>query len=118
MPVVAEPPNAFVAVNVTLYGWARLSLVVGVHVSVPDVLRGPGVNTALFPAGSAETSAVSDVIASPSWSAAVTFTVTCWPCGPETEAGAVTTGARSTCAIVIAEPADPESALDALNVTL
>ena len=47
----------------------------GVQVSAPAVRLAFGVNTALCPAGSPLKSAVSDAIASPSGSAAVTFNV-------------------------------------------
>ena len=55
-----------------------------------------GVNTALCPAGKPVRSAVSDVIASPSASLALTFTVNSTPSVPDTLAGATTTGAWST----------------------
>ena len=63
--------------------------------SVPDFFAAPTVNTALLPSGSPEKSAVSASIASPSGSLAVMFTVRTWLSFPLTDAGAVTTGARS-----------------------
>src|SRR5258705_1402099 len=73
--VVAEPESALVAVKITAYGSARASLKVGVQVKVPPVWVPLTVNAELFPTGSPETSAVSDPIASPSASDAVTVTL-------------------------------------------
>ena len=75
---------------------------------------GPGVNVA--PAGNPL--AVSDVIASPSASAAVTFTVSSAFSSTDAVAGAVTTGAWSTFPTVIDVEADPDSTLVAVNVTV
>ena len=74
MAVVAEPEAALAAVKRTVKGPAAWPAA-GVQVSRPVVLPAPGVNTALLPAGSAERSAVSDVMASPSASLAVMSTV-------------------------------------------
>ena len=71
-------------------------------------------NTA--PVGSG--AAVSEEMAFPSGSFAVTEKLTSVPSDPDTVAGAVTTGARSTFAIVIEVDAPPESAFEAVNVTL
>ena len=57
-------------------------------------------------------------MASPSGSEAVTVKVVSWPSFVDIVAGAVTTGARSTLVTVIAVVAVPESAFDAVNVTL
>ena len=89
---------------------------VGVQVSVPEVLPAPGVNTALCRAGRPERSAVSEVIAWPSGSAAVTLTVS-WCCSPTPAvAGAVTTGGRSTVIAVVADRVRPPET--AVKVTL
>jgi hypothetical protein len=66
--VAAEPERAFVAVTVTVYVPACVKL--GVHEKVPEVLEALAVNVLPVVAGLLE--AVSDVIASPSGSAAVT----------------------------------------------
>ena len=60
---------------------------------------------------------MSDVIASPSGSEAVTETVSRLPACTVAVAGAVTAGARSTSVTVIAVVAEPESTLAAVNVT-
>src|SRR5262245_30837452 len=78
------------------------------------MLPGPGAKVA--PEGRPLT--VSDVIGSPSGSAAVTFTVRRLFSATVTVAGTVTTGARSTLVTVMALVAEPESALLAVNVTL
>ena len=62
--------------------------------------------------------AASDVIGSPSGSAAVTWTVTGSFSATLAVAGAVTTGARSEFETVISVVAEPERALLAVNVTL
>jgi hypothetical protein len=62
--------------------------------------------------------AVSDVIAWPSASAAVTFTVRRLFSATAAVAGAVTTGAWSVLVTVMAVVPEPESALLAVNVTL
>ena len=87
---------------------------VGVQVSSPVVLPAPGANVA--PAVMAVPAAVSDVIASPSGSLAVTETMSSEPSFTEAVAGAVTTGARSTLLTVIAVDAEPERAFVAVNV--
>ena len=112
MVVLADPDSAFIAVNVT--EWGPSSPDPGVHVSVPAVFPGPGAK--LAPAGSPV--AMSDVIDSPSGSLAVTVTVSRFPAGAETLAGALTTGARSTLVTVITVDADPPNALLAVNVTV
>ena len=91
---------------------------VGVQVSVPAVFPGPGVNTALLPAGRPERSAVRDAIGSPSSSPACTVTVTGLVSVAGTLDGAVTAGGRSTPVTVIAVVSAPESALAAVNVTV
>jgi hypothetical protein len=90
----------------------------GVQLNVPDVFVASGVNTALFPTGSVDVSAVKAVIASPSGSEAATVNVICVPSFPVAVPGAVTTGARSTFVTVIAVDAVPESEFDAVNVTV
>ena len=80
---------------------------------MPLVLPGPGANPA--PAG--RPAAFNDVIDSPSGSLAVTVTVRSDPTFPDTDAGAVTTGARSTLVTVITVEAEPLKALLAVNVT-
>src|SRR5512138_2243274 len=103
MAVVAEPVRAFAAVKVTLYGVALTWALVGVQLKVPLVLPAPAVNVA--PVGSV--AAVSEVIASPSGSAAVTVKVISVLDAPVAVAGAVTTGARSTLVIVMFVVAEP-----------
>jgi hypothetical protein len=111
--VDAEPDKAFVAVNVA----AKLPDCVneGVQLNVPLVLPAPAANVA--PAVTAVPEAVSEVMASPSMSAAVTLIVRSEFSLTEAVAGAVTTGARSTLLTVIAVDAEPESVFDAVNVT-
>ena len=60
--------------------------------NVPAVREALATNAALLPAGRPETSAVNEVIGSPSGSAAVTLIVTGLFSAPEAWAGAVTTG--------------------------
>jgi hypothetical protein len=88
----------------------------GVQLSVPAVFEAFAANVA--PAVMAVPVAVSEVIASPSGSEAVTLTVSSAPSAPVAVAGAVTTGARSTLVTVIAVVPEPERAFDAVNVTL
>ena len=87
---------------------------VGVQLSVPLVLPAPAANVA--PAVMAVPEAVSEVMASPSGSFAVTLTVRSEFSFTEAVAGAVTTGARSTLFTVIAVDAEPERAFVAVNV--
>src|SRR6266853_4320082 len=108
----ADPVKAFVAVNVTLN--VPVCALVGVQLNVPDVLPAPAVKVA--PVGSG--AAVSDVMASPSGSAAVTVNVMRTLEEPLTVAGAVTTGARSVFVTVIAVVAVPVMAFVAVKVTL
>ena len=115
--VVAEPLSALPAVNVTGYGAPAASPVRGVQVSVPEVLEASVTNDAWFPGGSADRSAASPEIGSPSGSDAVTVTVTVLPSSIGTVAGAVTTGARSTFATAIEVVAVPENAFAAVNAT-
>ena len=75
---------------------------VGFQVSVPEALPGSGVNTAFPPAGKLERSAVSDVIAFPSGSEAVTRSVMVAFSATMAAAGADTIGARSTAIEVVA----------------
>ena len=79
---------------------------------------GPGVNTALFRAGRLERSAVSDVIASPSGSAARMLTVSGLDSTPKAAAGAVTAGARSTLVTVMTVAAVPDRAFAAVKRTV
>jgi hypothetical protein len=109
--VVAEPERAFDAVNVTLN--EPVCALVGVQLNVPEVFAAFAVNVA--PAGSG--APVSDAIASPSGSEAVTVKVRSEFEAPEAVAGAVTTGARSVFVIVIAVVAEPLSAFEAVKVT-
>src|SRR5262245_1187046 len=90
--VVAPPVSVFLALNETGYGLAWICMMVGVHVNVPTVLVVSTWNWAPF--GSPD--AVSDVMACPSGSEAVTENVISVPAVPVTAAGAVTTGAWST----------------------
>src|SRR5262245_5727307 len=87
MLVMALPDRAFAAVNVTskVPAWP----VLGVQVNEPEVFDPFAVKVA--PVG--RFAAVSDVIASPSASDAVTVNVSSVPSVPETVGGAVTTGA-------------------------
>jgi hypothetical protein len=114
--VVADPLSALAAVKVTPNVPATPAA--GVHTSVPDVLPAPAVNTASWPGGRLERSAVSDAIGFPSASAAVTGTVIACPAASPTKAGAVTAGARSTLLTVITVLATPWSALAAVNCTV
>ena len=109
--VEAEPERAFVAVNVTPNEPAEA----GVQDNVPLVLPAPAVNVA--PAVMAVPAAVSEVIAWPSGSTAETVKLRGAPTVPFCDAGAVTTGARSTLFTVIAVDAEPERAFVAVNVT-
>ena len=88
----------------------------GVQLRVPDVFEAFFVKTA--PAVMAVPVAVRLVMASPSGSEAVTRTVSSEPSATVAVAGAVTTGARSKLVTVIVVVAEPESAFDAVNVTL
>jgi hypothetical protein len=88
----------------------------GVQLNVPLVLPAPAANVA--PAVMAVPEAVSEAMASPSGSAAVTLTVRSEFSFTEAVAGAETTGARSTLFTVIAVDAEPESVFAAVNVTL
>ncbi len=88
----------------------------GVQLKVPDVFEAFAANVA--PAVMAVPDAVSEVIASPSGSLAVTLTVNSEPSATVAVAGAVTTGARSTLVTVIAVVAEPVRAFVAVNVTL
>jgi len=112
MLVVADPDKRFAAVNVAEYVPACEKL--GAQLNVPDVLPAPVVNVA--PAVMAVPVAVSEEIAWPSGSAAVTFTVRSEPSLVEAVAGAMTTGNRSTWFTVIAVDAEPESVFVAVNV--
>src|SRR5437870_12259581 len=69
MAVVAEPESAFIAVKDTGYGFDRTSAEDGVQLSVPLVWAVLDVKVA--PAGRLDRSAVSELIDSPSGSAAV-----------------------------------------------
>ena len=80
---------------------------------VPEVFPPLGVNTA--PEGSG--AAVSELIAPPSGSLAVTEKVSSVPSDPDAVVGAVTVGARSTFAIEIVVVSFPASAFDAVNTT-
>ena len=74
----------------------------------------PAANVA--PAVTAEPEAVSEVMASPSGSLAVTLTVRSEFSFTEAVAGAVTVGARSTLLTVIAVDAEPDNVFVAVNV--
>ena len=76
------------------------------------------VNTALLPLGSADRLAVSEPIASPSVSEAVTSSVNTPFSAAVAEAGANTSGGRSELATEIDVAAVVVSALDAVKVTL
>ena len=86
MPVVAEPLNAFAAVNTTLKRPDCVGL--GVQLNVPEVKDAFAENVA--PAGSG--AAAKDVIASPFASAADTVKLRRTPWFTVCVAGAVTTG--------------------------
>jgi hypothetical protein len=112
--VVAEPESVFDAVNVSVYvpAWALL----GVQLKVPLVLPAPAVN--VLPVVAGLLACVSEVIAWPSGSVAVTVTVPATPPLNEAVDGAVTTGARSTLFTVIVVDAEPDRAFVAVNVTV
>src|SRR2546426_55979 len=116
--VVAEPESPFPAVNVTTYGVARAVPIAGVQVRTPEALPAPGVNAAFEPAGSPERLAVSEAMAWPSGSDAVTATVTALFSRTVLVAVAVTTGARSVLATVIAALLAPVSPLAAEKVAV
>jgi len=88
---------------------------VGVQFKVPLVLPAPAVNVA--PAVTAVPAAVSEVMASPSTSAALTLTARGEFSFTEAVAGAVTVGARSTLFTVIDVDAEPDNVFVAVNVT-
>ena len=81
--------------------------------NVPDVFPPFGVKVA--PVGSG--AAVSELIASPSGSLAVTEKVRSVPSGPDAVVGAVATGARSTFVIEIVVVSFPERAFAAVKTT-
>ncbi len=111
--VAAEPDRAFAAVNVSV----NVPVIPGVQLNVPDVFPAPAVNVEPVVAG--VLTSVKDVIAWPSGSVAVTVIgVIAVPDVPEAEAGAVTTGARSTLFTVTVVAAVPESAFVAVTVTV
>jgi hypothetical protein len=112
--VDAVPESAFAAVKVTVYVPACVK--VGVHEKVPDVLPAFAVN--VLPVVAGEEDAVSDVIAWPSGSDAVTVKVISVFSFPEADAGATTTGARSTAPTVTVVAAEPDRAFDAVTVTV
>ena len=89
---------------------------VGVHEKVPFVKLPPVVN--VLPVVAGEDVAVNEVSVLPSGSAAETVTVPGVLLAKLAVAGAVTTGARSTLFTVIVVAAVPESAFDAVNVTV
>jgi len=95
-------------------GYVPACVKLGVQLNVPDVLVPFAVNVA--PAGSG--AAVSDVIVSPSGSTADTVNVIGEFEAPETEGGAVTTGARSVFVTVIVVVAEPVRAFVAVKVAL
>ena len=109
--VLAEPVSALLAVKVAVC--APMSPTPGVQVRVPEVFPGSAVK--LAPAGNPESS--SYTMASPSGSVALTVTVSSSSARTAAAAAAVTTGARSTLLTVMVVPAEPESALVAVNVT-
>jgi hypothetical protein len=88
----------------------------GVQLNVPDVFPAPAVN--VLPVVAGELAAVREAIAWPSGSAADTVNVRLSPSVTPCVGGAVTTGARSTLFTVITVAAVPESAFDAVNVTV
>jgi hypothetical protein len=85
----------------------------GVQLKVPDVFVPSTVN--VLPGVGGLLADVSDVMGSPSGSAAVTVNDSGEFSGIVTVAGAVTTGALSPTTIVVA--AEPEMAFEAVNVT-
>ena len=84
---------------------------------MPEAFAASGTNDASFPAGSADRSAASEEIASPSGSDALTVTVTVLPSAIGVVAGAVTAGARSTFVTAIEVVALPAKTLPAVKVT-
>src|ERR1700741_4395021 len=109
--VDAEPESVFAAVNVA----AKLPdcVKVGVQASVPLVFPAPAANVA--PAVTAEPAAVSEVIAGPSASDAVTLIVRSEFSFTDAVAGAVTTGGLPAATVIDVE-AEPERAFAAVNV--
>jgi hypothetical protein len=116
--VASEPDAAGVvvaAVNVTVYVPDCVKL--GVQLNVPDVFAAFVVN--VLPVVAGLPAAVKDVIVSPSGSVAVTTKVISVFSFPDAVAGATTTGARSAASLtVMTVAAVPESAFDAVNVTV
>src|SRR5262245_63485182 len=104
--MVPRPPAS------TLFPYTTLFRSLGVQLSVPEVLLPFAVNVA--PEGSPL--AVSDVIACPSGSEAVTFTVSSAFSGPEAFAGAVTAGARCRFVTVVWVVGEPERGVVAGDV--
>ena len=88
----------------------------GVQLNVPDVFEAFVVN--VLPVVAGELAAVSDVIAWPSGSAAVTVKENGDVAMTDCVAGAVTCGARSTLFTVIAVEAVPVRAFVDVNVTV
>jgi hypothetical protein len=109
--VDAEPDKLFVAVNVA----PKLPdcVKVGVQVSVPLVFPAPAANVA--PAVMAEPVAVSEVIAGPSASDAVTLIVRSEFSFTDAVAGAVTIGGLPAATVIDVE-AEPDRAFAAVNV--
>jgi hypothetical protein len=112
--VAAEPESAFEAVKVSVYvPTCRFD---AVHAKVPDVLPAPAVNVLPVVAGLLDS--VSEVIACPSGSEAVTVTVPATLLAKLAVGGAETTGARSTLFTVTVVAAEPERAFCAVTVTV
>ena len=85
---------------------------------MPERFPAAAVKTALFPAGSAERFALREAMTSPSGSAHVTVNASGEASATLTVVGDVTDGGESEDRTVIAVTAEPDSALEALKVTL
>jgi hypothetical protein len=106
--------HALSAESCTEYGPACVKP--GVQENVPEVFPGPA--TKEPPATTAGPEAISDAIASPSGSEAVTPNVNKLPSEPVTDDGAATMGGALGLPTVMVVVAEPDRALDAVNVTV
>src|SRR5512143_4373212 len=111
--VTVLQPALSLAWNVTVYiGPASNALKSGVHENVPVIIRW---SWKVAPSGRP---VALNVTRSPSGSVADTVNVRLTPSGSDSPAGAVSTGHRSALLTVMAVVAEPESAFEAVKVTL
>src|SRR5206468_11226486 len=109
-----EPVTALAARNVTMN--VPVSFADGVHLSVPLKFPDPVVKVAVLPAGSFDRSAVSELIALPSGSEAVTASDSAVPGVPVLRAGATTTGGWSPPPIVNESKMSPTAQVMSLRL--